>query len=311
MYVLVTIDDLVVIPSDVREVYESITSEDFELRRKTVSWVGQCLTFLDFYYGCAAVDIVLKLVHTKKGCRISKEELLDCVGLYEERFAIIDDYIMAIGLADNNKYKQLIRNQGENKSYYIPTRDEIEHFYKTHFQLPDSYHKDMAQFIKKFCDIPGEEQDITDLMQRIIYDNGSMQDVMDMLDENGIYFDAQKDLEKFVPLFNDLWNNTRMLENKGHTPNEIMREIPRVQKSTNRFPVIVPGSSHAAEILQEGKKEIEEMGFEIDFDSNAKEINVLTLDTKGNITKSGTKKVYPNDPCPCGSGKKYKKCCGR
>ena len=22
-------------------------------------------------------------------------------------------------------------------------------------------------------------------------------------------------------------------------------------------------------------------------------------------------KVYPNDPCPCGSGKKYKKCCGR
>lgn len=27
--------------------------------------------------------------------------------------------------------------------------------------------------------------------------------------------------------------------------------------------------------------------------------------------KSKTAKVYPNDPCPCGSGKKYKKCCGR
>ena len=23
------------------------------------------------------------------------------------------------------------------------------------------------------------------------------------------------------------------------------------------------------------------------------------------------KKVYPNDLCPCGSGKKYKNCCGR
>ena len=22
-------------------------------------------------------------------------------------------------------------------------------------------------------------------------------------------------------------------------------------------------------------------------------------------------RVFPNDPCPCGSGKKYKKCCGR
>lgn len=26
--------------------------------------------------------------------------------------------------------------------------------------------------------------------------------------------------------------------------------------------------------------------------------------------RSGVKKVGPNDPCPCGSGKKYKKCCG-
>jgi preprotein translocase subunit SecA len=24
-----------------------------------------------------------------------------------------------------------------------------------------------------------------------------------------------------------------------------------------------------------------------------------------------TKKIQPNDPCPCGSGKKYKQCCGK
>ncbi|MCD7751493.1 MAG: preprotein translocase subunit SecA [Lachnospiraceae bacterium] len=28
------------------------------------------------------------------------------------------------------------------------------------------------------------------------------------------------------------------------------------------------------------------------------------------VRKEG-KKIYPNDPCPCGSGKKYKQCCGR
>ena len=27
--------------------------------------------------------------------------------------------------------------------------------------------------------------------------------------------------------------------------------------------------------------------------------------------KRESNKVYPNDPCPCGSGKKYKQCCGR
>jgi preprotein translocase subunit SecA len=28
------------------------------------------------------------------------------------------------------------------------------------------------------------------------------------------------------------------------------------------------------------------------------------------VVRSG-ERVGPNEPCPCGSGKKYKKCCGR
>jgi len=27
------------------------------------------------------------------------------------------------------------------------------------------------------------------------------------------------------------------------------------------------------------------------------------------VANRTAKKIYPNDPCPCGSGKKYKKCC--
>ena len=35
-------------------------------------------------------------------------------------------------------------------------------------------------------------------------------------------------------------------------------------------------------------------------------------DTVANAPKKReNRKVYPNDPCPCGSGKKYKQCCGR
>ena len=33
-------------------------------------------------------------------------------------------------------------------------------------------------------------------------------------------------------------------------------------------------------------------------------------DTATHTTVRKGKKVGPNDPCPCGSGKKYKKCCG-
>ena len=33
---------------------------------------------------------------------------------------------------------------------------------------------------------------------------------------------------------------------------------------------------------------------------------------EGGVTyKRAAKKIMPNDPCPCGSGKKYKKCHGR
>ena len=37
----------------------------------------------------------------------------------------------------------------------------------------------------------------------------------------------------------------------------------------------------------------------------------LYREQKEATTVHKDKKIYPNDPCPCGSGKKYKKCCGR
>ncbi len=37
----------------------------------------------------------------------------------------------------------------------------------------------------------------------------------------------------------------------------------------------------------------------------------LYKEQKASATIRKAPKVYPNDPCPCGSGKKYKKCCGR
>ena len=37
----------------------------------------------------------------------------------------------------------------------------------------------------------------------------------------------------------------------------------------------------------------------------------LYKEQKSSTTIVKEEKVYPNDPCPCGSGKKYKKCCGK
>ena len=37
----------------------------------------------------------------------------------------------------------------------------------------------------------------------------------------------------------------------------------------------------------------------------------LYKEQKSSTTVVKPDKIYPNDPCPCGSGKKYKKCCGK
>ena len=45
------------------------------------------------------------------------------------------------------------------------------------------------------------------------------------------------------------------------------------------------------------------------FDADTKK--ALYKEQKASTTIRKDQKVYPNDPCPCGSGKKYKKCCGK
>jgi hypothetical protein len=45
------------------------------------------------------------------------------------------------------------------------------------------------------------------------------------------------------------------------------------------------------------------------FDADTKKALYLEQKKSGTIVKE--KKIGRNDPCPCGSGKKYKKCCGR
>ncbi len=45
------------------------------------------------------------------------------------------------------------------------------------------------------------------------------------------------------------------------------------------------------------------------FDANKRK--ELYKEQKKSTTVVNETKVYPNDPCPCGSGKKYKKCCGK
>ena len=102
-------------------------------------------------------------------------------------------------------------------------------------------------------------------------------------------------------------NNTRMKENRGYKPSEISRKMP-----IDKMPTIVPASSKAATILKDAAPQLQAMGVPVDLNRNTDVIQTTMFPRGLNEEPIRVeKKIYPNDPCPCGSGKKYKKCCGK
>ena len=71
------------------------------------------------------------------------------------------------------------------------------------------------------------------------------------------------------------------------------------------------------ELTENIKEETVRLMFRVKLEQNVEREQVAKV-TGTNKDDSGPRtpkqrtaaKIYPNDPCPCGSGKKYKQCCG-
>lgn len=126
-----------------------------------------------------------------------------------------------------------------------------------------------------------------------------------------------KSFRRLADLFFDLSNHTRLPMNKGYTP----RELSATRRGGPASISFGPGIQEA---LRSGDLDADELRQSVfaksDWPSSVRssmlsEIDKATLKPGeerwvGETVVKGTK-VGPNDPCPCGSGKKYKKCCGR
>ena len=82
--------------------------------------------------------------------------------------------------------------------------------------------------------------------------------------------------------------NVWMNSYNGDSPTEIIKDL-------NEHDVVFDGEDQIGEF----------MNLLMDAHNNTR-----LIENRGNKPVELGKKVYPNDPCPCGSGKKYKKCCG-
>lgn len=305
-------EDILYVFDEVAEVWQGVKNEKFDAYRKRASWVWKCLYWTEEMYGYTPIENFLDVINVKKELRMTADELIEIFDHFplDQLWTVrLDDiFLSTIYAPDPDRlYDLRVRQQG--KDYYTPTAAEVEELFDTCALLSTPAYQEMKKYMTKNMHLTETEAedillDLWDMLSTEDDFHESLQWFMEQFE-----FSNDKQAGDILNLFMPLSNNTRMISNKGHTPSELSG---RVKFGPGNMPVITAGSSLAAGMLAEAAPEIRKMGFGLDLESNAANIPVMDLPNGlDGPVKMSQKKVYPNDPCPCGSGKKFKKCCGK
>lgn len=116
-------------------------------------------------------------------------------------------------------------------------------------------------------------------LQDLIVVDAPMQEVINIVESEGLVFNKHWDIGEFAALYQNLNNSTHKHANRGYTPDELFAMSDKGRKLAER---LAP------------------MGQISMFDEPP---------VKPRLTIVG--KPSRNGPCPCGSGRKYKNCCGK
>lgn len=312
---------------EVAEVFSKIDDEAFRTEQYKKGWMMKCVQFFANYYGIAPVEIIYELyklrvkdtidemIHMLWGMPIDIVEScifpMDSLGLQDwtkdDPIYSSKGLFIHISILENEEFSYLLGQQMDKK-FYIPSAQQIEEICRNGYEASSLAYKKLETFFIKKMDMPYEHA-VSWCLQvwANSYEGEAPADVINQMSEEDIVFKSEKQMNEFLGLLMDAHNNTRMKENRGHKPNELARK-----EFAGGMPTIVPGSSRAAAMLREASPYLGEMGLSVDFEGNADTITTAMYPNGlgGNAVRV-EKKIYPNDPCPCGSGKKYKKCCGR
>lgn len=305
-------EDIVFVFDDVAEVWQGVKNEKFEAYRKRASWVWKCLYWTEEMYGYTPIENFLDVINVKKELRMTADELTEIFDHFplDRLWTVrLDDIFLSTIYAPDPDRLYDLRVRQQDKDYYIPTAAEVEELFDTCALLSTPAYQKMKKYMTKNMHLTVTEA------EDILLDLWDMLSTEDDFHESLQWFMGQfefsndKQAGDILNLFMPLSNNTRMIANKGHTPSELSG---RIKFGPGNMPVITAGSSLAAGMLAKAAPEIRKMGFGLDLESNAAKIPVMDLPNGlDGPVKMSQKKVYPNDPCPCGSGKKFKKCCGK
>lgn len=310
-YAYFTSKGLFGVPVDVASAYGKINNADFQEYAKNMSWLFQCVNFGKIIYGVFDKSVLWKVFNKRRGFHLSREEFEELCDEFPDDIARCymekgDDMIIADELFENDEYVYLLSNQ-RDKDFYIPDTEEVLDCAQNKYLSRTPAYEKLKNFYRTEINMASDKADreMLEIWNQIQYGAVYQDTLKYAIDICGELLE-EKQIEKLLELFQNINNNTRMRINRGQTPNELrQREIKKGNLPSSL--TVVPGSTNAAALLKDASKELAAMGVRVDFDSNA----AVVLERANGGDAAFAKKVYPNDPCPCGSGKKYKKCCGR
>lgn len=298
--------------SDVWEKYEKIIAgEKFEEYRKKASWVWKCFRWVQDMCGIVPEEIFVEIINSKKRMDLDTEELRSMyINIPRDRACVLrrgDHYVYDLYI-ENKMAAEYLLDAQQDKDFYIPTPDEVDEYYRTNALISKKAYQDMNKFLINDMKINKNEAQsiLKEIWEKITLDDGPHDTMKWFMEE--LEFKNDKMLNKAVNLYMNVANSTNLLANRGYAP----ADMPYKQLFPDEMPTIVPGSSQAAELLSEAMPKLKKKGFNIDLEGEATTIPVFSMPNGVNgPVQAGQRKIYPNDPCPCGSGKKYKKCCGK
>lgn len=273
---------ILLMPMEIFNAFKELDQEMLQkISQRNTEWISLTQGML-FYYGALSYHQILKQI----------KDLLGAEPDYFDLFHVL--------LRAKDYYELLQMNRYGTWAYCEVT--DIENVRKEHQARPDvEYHKfskskllkagqpdyrdenlafrRFTEFLLSAYDMTEDEaKDMTEECQTIIKQDIGLNKVIEFL-QTRLEFPSFEFVQELTEHVVDLSNHTRQWILKGHTPDELFEVEKEFLKPLPALPYQPPHSLAA---------------------------------TKNNIIDMKTrKKVGRNDPCPCGSGKKFKHCCGR
>lgn len=200
---------------------------------------------------------------------------------------------------------ELVLSLKEGKPWYIPPIEEFEKYEDELYIEKNKAFDSVIGFLKdEFkLDFIDSNSKIYNAFFTLKLEDHNFDNFLDELQQSGLDLTFER-VQKLAPYYTELNNNTRMQANNGYTPAETEKLREKFGFSGDSLYVseLHLSVSHEHERHKKMDKQINEFRTKRTMLSQYDLANDLLLKPQ---------KPGRNDPCPCGSGKKYKKCCGR